>query len=111
MKAPANTGVTRHELEGFLARVETERVAIYARVSTHDQQTLPTQLEAMRAYAERKGWQIALMVEEVGSGAKTRPRREELLRAARRREIDVIVVWRLDRWGRSLVDLIATLQN
>ena len=94
-----------------MARGETDRVAIYARVSTHDQQTLPMQLEAMRAYAERKGWQIALTVEEVGSGAKTRPRREELLRAARRREIDVIVVWRLDRWGRSLVDLIATLQE
>ena len=99
------------DLEGFLARVEAERVALYARVSTHDQQTLPMQIEAMRAYAERKGWQIALMVEEVGSGAKTRPRREELLRAARRREIDVIVVWRLDRWGRSLVDLVATLQE
>jgi putative DNA-invertase from lambdoid prophage Rac len=98
-------------LEGFLARVETDRVAIYARVSTHDQQTLPMQLEAMRAHAERKGWQIALTVEEVGSGAKTRPRREELLRAARRKEIDIIVVWRLDRWGRSLVDLIATLQE
>jgi putative DNA-invertase from lambdoid prophage Rac len=98
-------------LEGFLARPENERVAIYARVSTHDQQTLPLQLEAMRAYAERKGWKIDLSVEEVGSGAKTRPRREELLRAARRREIDVIVVWRLDRWGRSLVDLIATLQE
>jgi putative DNA-invertase from lambdoid prophage Rac len=96
---------------GVLARVETERAAIYARVSTHDQQTLPMQLEAMRAYVERKGWQVTLTVEEVGSGAKTRPRREELLRAARRKEIDVIVVWRLDRWGRSLVDLIATLQE
>ncbi|WP_210254832.1 recombinase family protein [Methylocapsa sp. S129] len=94
-----------------MARVETEQVAIYARVSTHDQQTLPMQLEAMRAYAGRKGWTIALTVEEVGSGAKTRPRREELLRAARRKEIDVIVVWRLDRWGRSLVDLIATLEE
>ena len=99
------------DLEGFLARVEAERVALYARVSTHDQQTLPMQIEAMRAYAERKDWQIASMVEEVGSGAKTRPRREELLRAARRKEIDVIVVWRLDRWGRSLVDLVATLQE
>jgi len=104
-------GFDEPDLEGFLARVETERVAVYARVSTHDQQTLPMQLEAMRAYAERKGGKIALTVEEVGSGAKTRPRREELLRAARRREIDVIVVWRLDRWGRSLVDLIATLQE
>jgi putative DNA-invertase from lambdoid prophage Rac len=98
-------------LEGFLAAVEPNRIAIYARVSTHDQQTLPMQLAAMRAYAERKGWQIVLTVEEVGSGAKIRPRREELLRAARRREIDVIVVWRLDRWGRSLVDLVATFQE
>jgi putative DNA-invertase from lambdoid prophage Rac len=65
----------------------------------------------MRAYAERRGWQIASTVEEVGSSPKTRPRREELLRAARRRQIDVIVVWRLDCWGRSLVDLIATLQE
>jgi putative DNA-invertase from lambdoid prophage Rac len=111
VKAQQTQGLRGVNLEGFLARVETDRVAIYARVSTHDQQTLPMQLEAMRAYAERKGWQIALMVEEVGSGAKTRPRREELLRATRRREIDVIVVWRLDRWGRSLVDLIATLQE
>ena len=110
-KPQQTQGLRGTNLEGFLARVETDRVAIYARVSTHDQQTLSLQLEAMRAYAERKGWQIALMVEEVGSGAKTRPRREELLRAARRREIDVIVVWRLDRWGRSLVDLIATLQE
>ena len=69
------------------------------------------QLAAMRAYAKRKAWQIALKVEEVGSGAKTRPRREELLRAARRKEIDTIVVWRLDRWGRSLVDLVTTLQE
>ena len=94
-----------------MARVAIERVALYARVSTHDQQTLPLQLEAMRTYAERRGWHIASTVEEVGSGAKTRPRRAELLRAARRREIDLIVVWRLDRWGRSLVDLIATLQE
>ena len=110
-KPQQTQGLRGANLEGFLAVVETDRVAIYARVSTHDEQTLPMQLEAMRAYAERKGWQIASTVEEVGSGAKTRPRREELLRAARRREIDVIVVWRLDRWGRSLVDLIATLQE
>jgi len=94
-----------------LARQEKRRVALYARVSTHDQQTLPMQLAAMRAYVKRRGAQVVLKVEEIGSGAKSRPRREELLRAARRREIDVIVVWRLDRWGRSLVDLITTLQE
>lgn len=94
-----------------MARHEIKRIAIYARVSTHDQQTLPMQLSAMRAYAKRNGWQVFLKVEEVGSGATTRPQREELLRAARRKEIDIIVVWRLDRWGRSLVDLVTTLQE
>ena len=98
-------------MEGFLARREIEKIALYARVSTHDQQTLPMQLSAMRAYAKRKGWQVTLKIEEVGSGATSRPCREELLRAARRKEIDIIVVWRLDRWGRSLVDLVTTLQE
>jgi putative DNA-invertase from lambdoid prophage Rac len=42
---------------------------------------------------------------------KLRPQREEILKAARRRELDAIVVWRLDRWGRSLLDLIGTLQE
>jgi putative DNA-invertase from lambdoid prophage Rac len=87
------------------------KVGLYARVSTHDQQTLPMQLSAMRTYAKRRGWKVSLEEREIGSDAKTRPKREELLRAARRREVDVIVVWRLDRWGRSLLDLIGTLQE
>ncbi|MGH8200217.1 MAG: recombinase family protein [Steroidobacteraceae bacterium] len=86
-------------------------MGLYARVSTQDQQTLPMQMSAMRAYAKRRGWSVALEEKEVGSGAKTRPRHEELLRAARRREIDAIVVWRLDRWGRSLLDLIGSLNE
>jgi putative DNA-invertase from lambdoid prophage Rac len=98
-------------LEGFLARREISKIALYARVSTHDQQTLPMQLSAMRAYARRKGWPVTVKIEEIGSGAASRPRREELLRAARRKEIDTIIVWRLDRWGRSLVDLVTTLQE
>lgn len=69
------------------------------------------QLAAMRQYAKRRGWKIAIEEKEVVSGAKARPKREELLRAARRREVDAIVVCRLDRWGRSLLDLIATLQE
>src|SRR5216683_2433308 len=87
------------------------RVGLYARVSTHDQQTLPLQLAAMRDYVAKRGWKTAVEIQEVGSGAILRPKREELLKAARRRELDRIVVWRLDRWGRSLLDLIATLQE
>ena len=87
------------------------RAGIYARVSTNDQQTLPVQSRAMREYAVRRGWEIALQVREVGSGAAKREAREKLLEAARRREIDVVLVWRLDRWGRSVTDLLATLQE
>lgn len=73
------------------------RAGLYARVSTNDQQTLPIQSRAMREYAARRGWTIAVNVGEVGSGADKREAREKLLDAARRREIDVVLVWRLDR--------------
>jgi len=48
---------------------------------------------------------------EVGSGASVRELRQKLLDAARRRDIDVVIVWRLDRWGRSMADLVTTLQE
>jgi DNA invertase Pin-like site-specific DNA recombinase len=87
------------------------RAGLYARVSTNDQQTLAMQNRAMREYAIRRGWAVALQVREVNSGAAKREARERLLEAARRREIDVVLVWRLDRWGRSVTDLLATLQE
>jgi len=87
------------------------RAGLYARVSTQDQQTIPMQTRALREYATRRGWRITLQVKEIGSGASRRERREQLLEAARRREIDVVLVWRLDRWGRSVTDLLATLQE
>jgi putative DNA-invertase from lambdoid prophage Rac len=87
------------------------RVGLYARVSTHDQQTLPLQIRAMREYAAKRGWTISVQIREIGSGAAERELREKLLAAARRREIDVVLVWRLDRWGRSLVDLVVTLKE
>ena len=87
------------------------RAGSYARVSTNDQQTLAMQNRAMREYAARRGWTIAVQVREVNSGAAKREAREKLLEAARRREIDLVLVWRLDRWGRSVTDLLATLQE
>ena len=87
------------------------RVALYARVSTHDQQTLPLQIEAMRQYVTTRGWTIAREVTDISSGAKLRPEREALMKAARRREIDAVLVWRLDRWGRSLPDLVVSLKE
>jgi putative DNA-invertase from lambdoid prophage Rac len=97
---------------GFLAREgQRIRAALYARVSTHDQQTLGLQIDAMTSYINDRGWRIERQTEEVGSGVRDRPERASLMQAARRREIDVVVVWRLDRWGRSLADLVVTLRE
>jgi putative DNA-invertase from lambdoid prophage Rac len=79
------------------------RAGLYARVPTHDQQTLPMQLSAKRDYVAKRRWKIALEIQDVGSGASLRPNREELLKAARR--------WEVDRWERSLLDLISILQE
>jgi DNA invertase Pin-like site-specific DNA recombinase len=87
------------------------RAALYARSSTHDQQTLGLQTEAMKSYIKDRGWDPVKQIKDVGSGAKDRPGRESLLRAARCREVDVVVVWRLDRWGRSVADLMVTLRE
>ena len=103
-KSPGVFGQARKAAKMF-------RAGLYARVSTNDQQTIPLQIRALREYAARRGWTIALQVKEVSSGASQRQLREKLLEAARRREIDVVLVWRLDRWGRSVADLLATLQE
>ena len=87
------------------------KTVIYARVSTHDQQTLEMQLEKCREYCLSRGWEIVLQVKEVGSGAKKRPKREGLLRLCRQRKVDAVVVWKLDRWGRSVSDVVGSLQE
>ena len=86
-------------------------VGLYARISTYDQQTLPMQISAMEQYALKKNWIIKTRVEEKGSGVSHRPEREVLLQSARNHELDIILVWRLDRWGRSVTDLLNTLQE
>jgi len=111
-KATQNQGFPKDRRPGVFGQGGAgARVGLYARVSTHDQQTLPLQLSAMREHAEHRGWAIVMNVEDVGSGVRERLEREALIRAARRRELDLILVWRLDRWGRSLVDLVTTLQE
>lgn len=87
------------------------RVGLYARISTQEQQTLKLQTEAMLDYVERRGWSAAFQIEDIGSGAEEREGRETLMKAARQRQLDVILVWKLDRWGRSLGDLVTTLDE
>lgn len=87
------------------------RAALYARVSTHDQKTLSLQIKQMRRYAKDRNLEITFEIQDVGSGAKDRPKRDEIMKSARRREIDCVLVWKLDRWGRSLVDLVGSLKE
>ncbi len=84
------------------------RVAVYARVWTHDPQTLGMQVDAMTAHVKDRGWHVTKPIKDIGSGVKERGGRELLREAARRRGIDAIVVWRLDRRGRSVADLMTT---
>jgi putative DNA-invertase from lambdoid prophage Rac len=115
MKSLVYNGFTIAIFQGFLARgtmtKDIIKVGIYTRVSTADQQTLPMQMQALKKYAKQRQWKVVMEIEETGSGANHRPQRELLLKAARRREIDNIIVWRLDRWGRSITDLLTTLEE
>ena len=65
----------------------------------------------MRQYVARRDWSVAFEVKDIKSGASERVKRESLLKSARRREVDVIIVWKLDRWGRSLADLVTSLSE
>ena len=87
------------------------KAGIYARVSTHDQHTLDMQIAAIKKYVQAREWHTEIEIAETGSGVKERSKRDELLNQARRRQIDVIIVWKLDRWGRAVNDLFHTLNE
>ena len=92
--------------------MEAKRVAIYARVST-DAQTTENQLMELRVLSKRMGWKVAQeFVDNAISGAKGREQRpafDRMIKAAMRREFDVIAAWSVDRLGRSLQHLITFL--
>jgi DNA invertase Pin-like site-specific DNA recombinase len=87
------------------------RAAVYARVSTFDQEP-ENQLRELRRYTEARGWQATEFVDKGVSGAReSRPALDELVKAAKRRKFDTLVVWRLDRLGRNLRHLIMLLDE
>lgn len=90
------------------------RVALYARVST-DRQSTANQLRELQEAAERLGWTVvAAFVDRGISGAKgrkDRPQLDALLHGVARKDFDVVAAWSVDRLGRSLVDLVALLQE
>lgn len=88
------------------------RCALYARVSTLDQQS-DNQLAELRAYVTMRQWTPAGEFRDDGvSGAKDRrPALDRLMLEARRGRVDVVVVWSLDRFGRSLAHVVTTVQE
>jgi putative DNA-invertase from lambdoid prophage Rac len=87
------------------------KVAIYIRVSTADQNN-ELQRRELQEYAERHGWGIAQVYEDTLSGAKAnRPGLDKLMADARARNIDTVLCWKLDRFGRSLLDCLANLRE
>ena len=91
-----------------------KRAAIYVRVST-DKQTIENQVATLRQIAERRGWEVVEQYSDAGiSGAKGRdgrPGLDQMLNDASRRKFDVIMAWSIDRVGRSLIDLLGTIQT
>jgi len=89
------------------------RAALYGRVSTTDKGQDPElQLRPLRAYCGSRGLELAGEFVDYTSGSKDRrPELDRLLDAARKRQVDCIVVWKLDRFGRSLKHLITTLDE
>jgi len=85
------------------------KVAVYVRVSTIDQ-NLEMQTHELVQYCERMGWQYQLF-EEKESTRKTRPVKQYVLNALRRKEYDGAIVWKLDRWARSLQELVMDLEE
>ena len=87
------------------------KAAIYVRVSTLDQHAA-NQLPELHKYVADRGWEAQEFVDRGVSGAKdSRPALNRLLADARRHRFDVIVVWSLDRLGRSLKHLVGLLDD
>jgi len=87
-------------------------VAIYARVSTTDQ-SCEMQLRELRQYVQRQSYQIFAEYVDTGfsGAAASRPQLDELLRNARQQRFDAVLVWKLDRWGRSVAHCVRSIQE
>lgn len=89
------------------------KTAIYARVSTNNGQDPEMQLRELREYCQRRGWELKGEYVDTGiSGAKgSRPELNRLLADAHRRRFDAVVVWKFDRFARSVSHLLRALET
>jgi len=92
----------------------SKRAALYVRVST-DHQSVDNQIQELGQIAERRGWTVIATYRDAGiSGAKGRDKRpglDAMLKDASRRKFDIVMAWAIDRLGRSLIDLLRTIQD
>jgi DNA invertase Pin-like site-specific DNA recombinase len=106
--------VARYVAGSFTEVAMQKRAAIYVRVST-DKQTVENQVRELRQIAERRGWEVVEVYNDAGiSGSKGRDQRpglDRMLKDASRRRFDVVMAWAIDRLGRSLIDLLGTIQG
>jgi DNA invertase Pin-like site-specific DNA recombinase len=93
---------------------QVKRAALYVRVST-DAQTVENQIAELSRVAERRGWDVVEIYRDAGirgaKGRDGRPGLDAMLKDASRRKFDVVMAWAIDRLGRSLVDLLGTIQG
>jgi DNA invertase Pin-like site-specific DNA recombinase len=91
-----------------------KRAALYVRVST-DRQTVENQIARLTEIATARGWKIIDIFSDAGiggaKGRKDRPGLDEMLKQAQRHRFDVVMAWAIDRIGRSLIDLLGTIQH
>ena len=90
------------------------RVALYARVSTSNGHQDPEmQLRELREFVDRRGWQTTGEYVDKGiSGSKdSRPALDRLVADAHSRKFDAVLVWKIDRWGRSLAHLVTSIAD
>src|SRR5277367_263735 len=87
-------------------------IAIYARVSTSDQ-SCEMQLHELREYVGKRGWEVYAEYVDTGfsGAAASRPRLDQLLRDARLCKFEAVLVWKLDRWGRSVAHCVRSIQE
>jgi len=88
------------------------RVALYSRVSTYNGQSPEMQLTELREYTSRRGWEIFReYVDHISGSKESRPELNQLMSDAHRRHFDVVLCWKVDRFGRSLKHLVNALAD
>ena len=109
-----NKGSTRlNSAQGNPSHKNTIRAALYSRVSTTNGQDPEMQLRELREYFQRRGWTVVQEYVDAGiSGSREkRPQLDTLIADAHRRRLDAVVVWRFDRFARSVSHLLRALET